>query len=179
MQYFKGDEKELKMVAAGIDPFDQIGVILDEFYEEAYNTYLLGGVIYDDARSPLSNAINRNIFISSFNEIFASFVVAGSFESYLSVFRRIFGDTVTVEFTVPAPGKLNIDITASELVIDNILGRRIVDGAYVFDELVDENGENIVGASVKGFQTEYELNQMLFEMVPQGIYTEITLSFEE
>lgn len=180
MQFFKeNDIKEQKVVTAGDGPFDLKGLDLDAFYEECYSAFPLGDLIWEDGRSPLSNAILQSIFRESFPEIFDAFVVAGSFESYLTVFRKIFGDDVEVTFTVPDPGKLNIDIVAAGFELSEFIARRIEDNAYVFDEVITQEGDNIVFQTVKGFQTQYELEQMLREMVPAGIYTEITLTVGE
>lgn len=176
MQYFKGDDLEKKFEAAASDILDQLGVQKDSFFDGAYSTGPLGDLIYTDSRSPLSKAILQSIFRATFNDIFAAFVVAGSFESYISVFKKIFGDTVGIVFTVPAPGKLQIAIDATDPEEDDLLARYILDNAYVFDELIDYDGNNIAVDTVKGFQSQYELEQMLFELVPDGVYTEITLT---
>lgn len=179
MQFFKNDEKEIKIVQAGDAPFDLKGLELDAFFEGCYEAFPLGDLLWENNRSPLANAILQSIFRESFPEIIGAFVVAGSFESYLSVFRKIFGDDVEVTFTVPDPGKLQIDIVAAGFELSEFIARRIENNAYVFDEIVDEEGDNIVFQTIKGFQTQYELEQMLFEMVPAGIYTEITLTVGE
>lgn len=180
MQAFKdNDLKEQKVVAAGSPPFDLKGLDLDQFFTGCYSAYPLGDLIWEDGRSPLSNAILQSIFRESFPEIFDAFVVAGSFESYLTVFRKIFGDDVEVTFTVPAPGKLNIDIVAAGFELTNFISRTIVDNAFVFDNIVTQDGDQIVFQTIKGFQTQYELEQMLHEMVPAGIFTEITLTVGE
>jgi Ca2+-binding RTX toxin-like protein len=176
LQYFKGDADEIKMVEAGKAIIDLISLQKSALFEGCYDAMPLGDVLFDSGRTPLSNAIPRNIFRESFNQIFTSFAVAGSFESYLDVFRKIFGDTVDVTFTVPDSGELNIDIIADGLQISNFVARSIVDNAYVFDTIVDDVGDNIVFRTVKGFESQYELEQMLKEMVPAGIYTEITLT---
>ena len=176
MQYFKGDATELKMDAAGTPIMNLLSIQKDLFLAGAYTAFPLGDLIYEEGRSPLSNAILQSIFRESFPEIFEAFVVSGSFESYLTVFRKIFGDDVDVTFTIPDPGKLEIVIIASGLEISKFIAREIVDNAYVFDYVVDDVGDNIVFQTVKGFQSQYELEQMLFELVPAGIYTEITLT---
>ena len=176
MQYFKGDAEEIKIVNSGSPALDATSFQLSLFYDEAFESFPLGDLIYEDSRSPLSNAILQSIFRESFNEIFAAFTVAGSFESYLNVFRKIFGDDVEVTFTVPAPGKLNIDIVAAGVELSDFVARSIVDNAYVFDEVIDDEDDNIVFQTVKGFQSQYELEQMLYEMVPDGIFTNITLT---
>jgi len=175
-QYFKGDELELKFYNSGSDLMDSRSLEKDEFFDDAFACFLLGELLYDEGRAPLSNAIPRDIFRESFSVVFDAFVVAGSFESYLTVFRKIFGDDVDVTFTVPGPGKLNIDIVAEGVVESNFVARRIENNAYVLDEILDDESDNIVFQTIKGFQSQYELEQMLFEMVPAGIYTEITLS---
>lgn len=176
MQFYKGDATEQKYYASGEGILDLIGIQLDDFLQGAYSCYPLGDMIWDTGRSPLANAIPRSIFRESFPELFESFRAAGTFEAYISVFKKIFGDDVVIDFTVPAPGKLNIDIEATGVELSNFVARRIVTGAYVFDEVVDDEDDNIVFQTVKGFQSEYELNQMLKEMVPAGIYTEISLT---
>jgi hypothetical protein len=177
MQYFKGDETELKTDAVGQPAFDLCSADLDDFYDDAYDAYSLGELIYDNELSPLANAIKREIFRVAFNEIFQAFTVGGTFESYLSVFRRIFGDTVDIQFTVPAAGKLEIAIEASEVELSNFLVRELDVNTYTFFNLVDQAGDKILLQTVKGFQSQYELEQMLYELVPAGVYTEITLSF--
>jgi hypothetical protein len=178
-QFFKGDPIELKMAEVASGLLEAKSLALTEFFEGCYSTRPFGAMIYDEGRSPLSNAIVRQIFIETFSEIFEAFRFAGSFESYLLVFRKIFGEDVGVTFTVPAPGKLGIAIAAEGIEFSKFVARKIVNNAYVFEEIVDEEGDNIVFQNIKGFQSQYELEQMLFEMVPGGIYTEITLSLGE
>jgi hypothetical protein len=181
MQHYKGDDLELKFEAAIQPILDVLSMQKDLFFDGAYDCGPLGDLLHEDDRSPLANAIKLEIFRTSFNTIYNAFTVSGSFESYLVVFRKIFGDTVDVTFTVPAPGKLNIDIVADELEEAFFVERHIVSNHYFFDNVVwydtVPDGGNIVFQSVKGFKTQYELEQMLFEMVPAGIFTEITLTF--
>lgn len=177
MQNFKGDELELKVDSV----FEPIMTLLSgeksEFYTDAYEAPVLGDMIYDTGRSPLSNAIKREIFRDAFKEIFEAFVQVGTFEAYLTVFQKIFGNDVDVQFTVPAAGKLNIDITAEGVELSRFIAREIVDNAFSYPEIETQDGiDNIVFQSIKGFTSEYDLEQMLFEMVPAGVFTTITLT---
>lgn len=179
MQFFKGDPTELKYFNSGRTVLELLSAQKTEFYNECYGCFVLGELLYDNDYAPLSNAIPREIFRESFATLFESFLQAGSFESYLTVFKNIFGDNVEVTFTVPAPGKLNIDIVATGLQTYGLTVREIIDDAYDYFTLVDDVGDRIVLQAVKGFESQYELEQMLFEMVPAGIYTEITLTVGE
>lgn len=176
MQKFKGDEFEEQMIRVGQDPLDQCSFQKNLFSAGAYEAYPLGDVLYDSKRAPLTNAIVKNIFRESFKEIFDCFIESGNFESYLTVFRKIFGNDVEVEFTIPSPGHLQIDIVAAGLEISDFVARYIEENEYLFDEIIDQEGDNIAFQTVKGFESEYELEQMLFELVPAGIHTEITLT---
>lgn len=179
MQFFKGDATELKYFNSGRTILELLSAQKTEFYNECYGCFVLGELLYDNDYAPLSNAIPREIFRESFATLFESFLTAGSFESYLTVFKNIFGDDVEVTFTVPAPGKLNIDIVATGLQTYGLTVREIIDDAYQYFTLIDDVGDRIVLQAVKGFESQYELEQMLFEMVPAGIYTEITLTVGE
>lgn len=176
MQNFKGDVLELKFINSADPICTTVSTDKTNFYNSAYLVQDLGGMIYDSGRAPLSNAIDREIFIQSFAEIFDAFVQVGTAEAYLTVFRKVFGEDVDVTFAVPGPGQLNIDIIAVGLDLNNFAVRSIVDNAYVLDDVVTQDDENIVISTLKGFQSQYELEQMLFEMVPAGIYTQISLS---
>lgn len=175
MQHFKGDANEVKTYNSARPAFDEIGMQKDFFFDGAFECFALGDIIWQSGRSPLANAIQLSVFRESFFAIFESFQFAGTFESYLTVFRAVFGNDVVVVFTVPAPGKLDIHITATGLQINKLLGRRVDGSGYVFETIVDRDGNHPVGRSFKGLESEYELNQMLFEMVPGGVYTLITL----
>jgi hypothetical protein len=176
MQYFKGDDTEKKFFAV-LDPIlTAVSAHKSDFYSNAYGSAPLADMIFESGRSPLTNAIVQSIFRLTFKEIFDAFVVAGTFESYLTVFRKIFGNDVVITFTVPGPGQLTIDIDATTTELSPFVARKIVDNAYVFENVVDHLSNRIVFQTIKGFQSQYELEKMLFELVPGGIFTTISLS---
>ena len=162
-QFFKnGDAEELKYYNSAAPISDQLSAEKDQFNQDAYACFVLGELIYDNDLSPLANAIPREIFRESFQSIFDAFLTAGSFESYLSVFRKIFGDDVEVTFGVPAPGKLTIDIVAAGVQLSPFVARYIESNTYVFHNVVDDEGDQIVFQTIKGFESQYELEKMLF-----------------
>jgi hypothetical protein len=177
MQVFKGDSTELKVSESESQLHSFIKMGLDELFTNAYVVKALGRVIFDLNAAPLTNAIAREIFAACFPELFASFQVAGSFESYISVFKKIFGEDVDISFTIPAAGKLQIDIVAAEVEESNFVARRIDSETYVFDNVVErDTGDQIIFQTEKGFVGQYELAQMLTQLVPGGVYPVITLN---
>ncbi len=176
VQYFKGDADELKMAAIPEEIMGLYSQSKTDFFEGAYDCFVLGEVLYDNSMAPLANAIDRIIFRELFATIFDAFVHAGTFESYISVFKNIFGDDVIVSFTVPGAGQLTIGIEAAGVLEATRLARVIVSGAYVYYDRITTDNDTRDARVPKGFQTEYEAEQMLFELVPGGVYTQITLT---
>ncbi len=176
-RYKATDPIEEKFYQSAAPLFDILSAERDDLFTDAYACFKLGEVLWDTNRAPLANAIARDIFRTSFEGIFDSFVEVGTFESYISVFKKIFGDNVDIQFTVPAAGKLEIDITATGVELNNLAARIIEDDAYVLYDLITQDGiDEIMVQSIKGFTSQYELERMLFEMVPAGIFTTITLT---
>jgi hypothetical protein len=180
MQRFNAnDEKETKIIAAGEPAFDATDLALDEFFDDCFEAMPLGDVIWNLKASPLANAIDLPIFRRSFNEIFQTFGFAGTFESYIDIFKKIFGDTTEVTFTVPDPGHLEILIEAPGLELFEWASRIIENNEYVNYTMVDEEGDSFGFQTILGFTTQYELELMLRELVPAGQYVEITLNLGE
>lgn len=178
MQYFKGDEKELQVYGVTDALFDSISLSLNAAFEGIYESEPLGGFLYDNELVPLTNAIKRDVFVRAFQQIFESWQFAGTFEAYILVFKKIFGEAVEIVFTVPDPGKLNIDITTTGVELNHFVARSIVNNAYVFEDVIDQDGDNICFQNVLGLETEDELLKVLFILVPSGIYTEVSLTIE-
>lgn len=176
MKYFKGDETEILFYNVFNALLTSLEAEKDELYTDAYNAYSLGDAIWESKKSPLTNAISQEVFRTFFNELFTYFAQVGTAEAYINVFKQIFSDTVDITFTVPGPGKLNIAIDANEVELSDFIARTIVADAYVYEEVIDDEGDNIAFQTVVGLQSEAEVNTMLFEMVPQGIYTTISLT---
>ena len=178
MEYFTRLLQDKKIDEAGKPAFDVINFQKDEFYIDAYNCYEFGALMYENARSPLTNAIEREIFLNTFNEIFGAFIQVGTFESYLTVFRKIFGDDVDVEFVIPSAGVLNINIQANSTQLSQAIVREILDNEYHYFDLQTHDGDNIVFQTFKGIESQYELELLLNELIPAGIHSVVTLDLD-
>ncbi len=176
-QPFKlNDEKEEKVRDAALPVLTLLGNERDAFYAGAFEAFPLGGVLFDLRRAPLAGAISRENYIQCFFAIYDLFTRPGTFEFYLALFRAIWGPDVEVEFTIPAPGQLGINISALTVQLYNFVARDIVDNAYVYDEVVDQDGDNIVFQVNAGIKTQSETDALLRELHPYGIYVTSTLT---
>ncbi|AEG42328.1 hypothetical protein BdPhPhi1402_gp31 [Bdellovibrio phage phi1402] len=178
MQFFKStDADEQKFYQIAASTMDILEAQENAFFAEAYACFILGQVLYDTGASTISTAIPRYIFRTAFFAIFDSFVEGGSLESYMTVFRAIFGDSVSVEFEVPQPGVLYINIQGLEYITEPITGRRIVDNKYVYDDILDSNGEQILAQTTMGVKTQKDMDIIMPELTPEGIFVQTTLTF--
>jgi hypothetical protein len=176
MQFFKGDPTEVKMYGIASNLMDLINLSLRTYYNQAYECVSLGEFLYDSKRIPLTNAVKRDIFIGCFKEIIDAWGVCGTFESYLTVFRKIFGEDATIEFVVPAPGRLQVNVESAGTQGYNFIAREIVGGAYIYYDIVDYDGDNVLFENPFGIDNQYELERVLFSLAPNGIFTEVSLT---
>jgi hypothetical protein len=177
LQRFKdNDITEAKVIEVAMPTLELIGSNLDDFWQGAFTSYLLGEVLYDLDRDPMSGVISRTIFRQIFPEIHQIFTRPGTFEFYLTIFRAIWGEDVEIEFVVPDEGRLQIN--ASNLPIEefNLLLREIVSDEYVYSELVDHAGDFIMLQDKAGIKNQSELDALINEISPAGIFTETTLT---
>lgn len=171
MQAFnQNDLVEKKVVDVLIPYMNQITLDKDLFFDESYECFRLGDVLFDLNRAPLANAIQKDFFRSSFFAIFDLFTRPSTFDFYMEVFRAIFGSTVLVEFVIPAPGRLNINITVLNLSLDKLQARQIENEVYVFYDLITENSDFIVAQIPIGPKTQSEIDAIMIELNAQGIF---------
>lgn len=178
MKPFKETDTLEAAVSNTIVPtIDQLETDLDLFFDGAFECFLLGDVLYDLSRDPMAGVITRGIFRTSFFAIHELFTAPGTFEFYLTVFRAIFGDSVDVEFVIPGPGQLEINIDSLETGTFNLLAREIVGGVYEYSQLItSEDGDLIMGQGTQGIKTQYEMDSLINEISMDGIFTVCNLT---
>lgn len=168
-------EAKFRELAGAIEP---VSTALDEFYAGAYTAEPLGSVLHALDRSPLTKILDEATFRRSFAALHEYFTRAGTFEFYLSLFRAIFGESVIVTFTVPAAGKLEIDIDVLAVELNTFLARRIVDNEYVYDDVVQTGGgsDDVLFQGTTGIATQAELDALMRELRVDGVFTTATLT---
>lgn len=176
IQYFKNNDDLEKKVADVFDPIlTSLGLERTDFYDGAYAAQPLGEVLKNLKRDPMVGVISDDVYVQSFSAIHELFTRPGTFEFYLQLFRKIWGDAVVIEFTVPSPGILDINIEAVEAISYRFIARRIVDDAYIYEPVIDDVGDNIVFQGTIGLKTQSEVDLLMKEISPANIYTTATL----
>jgi hypothetical protein len=176
-QNFKGDATELKMRAIAEPLLDLTDLALNSFYQDGFDCSPFLLMLYDEKRMPFSERIPRAAFVDFVKEALKNFPVTGTFESYLFVLRSIFGLASEINFIVPDPGKLEIDIAAISNTEFDFIAREFTGGMFTFFDMVDSEGNILTFRGVPGIDTEYELNLLFSEIMPAGITPTIALTF--
>lgn len=144
------------------------------FYDNAFVSFLLGDLLY--SRDPMAGVITQEVYRQSYPAIHELFTRPGTFEFYMTVFRSIWGNDVAVSFVVPGPGHLQVNINALAVRMDFAAARSIVDNAYVDDDIITEDGDNLIFQGTQGIKTQREIDAMMIEVHPEGVYVETTLT---
>ncbi len=181
LQPFKAtDATETKVTDAFLTFLNSRDTELDSFFAGANQCYVLGDVLFILVRDPMAGVITQNVFRQGFSAIHQLFTRPGTFEFYMEVFRAIWGPNVEVVFTVPDPGKLLIDVIAqADISYDYAMAREIIANEYFYDEILDNEGDNIIFQGVQGIKTESEAEALLYELYPAGIWNGFTLVLTE
>jgi hypothetical protein len=176
-QKFKGDDTELKMEAAAESAFDLCDVSLDKFYQEGYDASPFLLMLYDEGRMPFSDRVPRDSFVEFIREALERFPFTGTFESYIFILQAIFGPGSGVLFNVPAAGKLEILVNASSSLEFDLVAREVIEGVITEFTMVDYLGNTLTARGLSGIDSEFELQMLLAELIPAGIFPDITLAF--
>ena len=149
----------------------------DQMFSEGGSAtpYLL--MLYDEGRMPFSDRVPRDSFAAFVREAIDRFPFTGTFESYIFILEKIFGTGSGVLFDIPAPGKLEMLVNAAASLEFDLVAREFIDGAYVISNLVDHDDNLLQARGLSGIDSEYELQTLLAELIPLGIFPDITLAF--
>lgn len=168
MQYFKGDDVEIKISGSAQVVFQDLQTELTAWFNDAYNSAGLGAILYDRNLVPLSQTIARDVFIKNYGEILRRWEYVGSFESYLFVFMQIFGPKTQITFEKLAPGALKIYIVTDQTGFINWLSQKA-------QEIRTQSGQPLMFKQILGIENFYEVQGVLDSLNPAGIHLEVDL----
>ena len=166
MQYFKGDDIEIKLSGSAQVVFQDLQTELTAWFNDAYNSAGLGAILYDRNLVPLSQTIARDVFIKNYGEILRRWEYVGSFESYLYVFMQIFGPQTQITFEKLAPGALKIYIVTDQTGFINWLSQKA-------QEIRTQSGQPLMFKQILGIENFYEVQGVLDSLNPAGIHLEV------
>ena len=143
-----------------------MGILVIGFSTAKIKTFTAG----DKGKSLIPKETMDNL-IKAYNKILEGEAYIGTIEGYLTILRAIFGDNATINLTIVSPLHLKFDITAGVqqfyLWVDN-----------QNNEIVDENGDNIVFEEIVALLSSRQLLELLKQTTNAGTFVEFTLNGE-
>jgi hypothetical protein len=171
------EDTEAKILAVGDIAATKTEIDLDEMHADCYLGVPFLLYMYDAGRFPFSAKINREAFPDFIQEAYTRFPFFGTFDCYLFILQKIFGPLTEIFFDVPAAGKLTIEVNAVSDLEFEFVARELVDGSYVFYEITDHLGDQLVFRGISGIENLSQLNLLFSEIMPAGIFPDISLTF--
>jgi hypothetical protein len=126
-QFKENDTEEAKYIAVVNSVTSAVSDDIADLYADGYDCEKLGQAIFNEQASILTNAIKEEIFIRSFNEVFENWQFAGTFDCYINIFQKIFGDDTEVLFTSSSVNHLHITINTGNIENYLAVAREVVD----------------------------------------------------
>lgn len=175
MENFKGDETELKIQSVADPLLNIVKLGLDDFYANGFRSTPFITMLRDENRIPFSLKIKETFFTAFFLEALENFRFVGSFESYLLILTAAFGAETVINFEVPSPGHLILNVNFNQQIFE-LIGREFVDGAYVFYNVASTDSEDITCEGLTGVDTIEELELLFSEITPEGIFLDLHMN---
>lgn len=176
IQRFKEtDELESTVTSVFTPSIDAFEADLEAFFDNIYTIRPLGEILYANKENPLVNVVPEEVFVTSFPTIFEFFKHPLGYESWLSLLRNIFGEEVEIEFQVPEPGVLLINIGALVIENEDALARTIEDSHYVYDEIITQPGGDNLAFQVPQGLTQQQLDALINSLPIFGVSVQATL----
>jgi hypothetical protein len=180
IQKFKeNDENESKVIESFLTVSDPMEDDFDSFYVNAYSSYKLGDVLFELQRDYIASAISQELYRIAFYKIHELAATIGTFETYLEIFRAIWGPDVDIVFSSPGDGILNINAGNLGVAVFDWVAERISGGGFAFDPIVDQTvpPDQIVFQSTIGINVQEGMDRFIKMISAHGVTTTCTLVF--
>lgn len=168
-KFIDGDEEESKFYRVFSQVVETTFNDLEQYYINAYGSPELGRALFETQRVPIYKILEKSLFIKAYNKILEGEAYIGTIEGYLTILRAIFGDTADIKLTIVAPLHLRFDITAEMqqfyIWVDN-----------ANNEIVDENGDNIVFEETVALLSNRQLLEILQQTTNAGTFVDFNLN---
>lgn len=168
MQKCIDDVFENKFINVWISLFTQTMVDLQSYYEQAYESQILGQIIYDNQLADIAKAISRSLFIKTYWQIFAEQQKNGTIDAHLYILYAIFGGDATIVVEQADPLHPIFHILTKSIALNQWVTR-------AGEKMVTRAGDNLVFRSVLADLTNEEIAALLKMTANYGEFLEFEI----
>lgn len=103
MQKMRDDVFENKFINVWLSLWNQTLADLQNYYNLAYESSLMGQIIFDNQLADIAKIISRDLFIKTYWQIFREQTKNGTIDAHLYILYAIFGGDATIVVENPNP----------------------------------------------------------------------------
>lgn len=103
MQKMRDDIFENKFINVWLSLWNQTLADLQNYYNLAYESSLMGQIIFDNQLADITKVISRDLFIKTYWQIFREQTKNGTIDAHLYLLYAIFGGDATIVVENPGP----------------------------------------------------------------------------
>lgn len=169
MQMMLNDNLEIKFYSIWQAMFEQTLADLLSYYELAYQSSVLGRIIFDNQLASITKLISRDLFLKTYWQIFNEQTKNGTIDAHLYLLYAIFGSDATILVENPNPLHTIFHIASKSLSLNQWVTR-------AGDNMVTRAGDNMVFRSVLQDLTNEEIASLLQATANYGEFIEFNIS---
>lgn len=166
------DVFENKFYQVWVGLWNQTMVDLLAYYTLAYESSIMGQIIFDNQLADIAKIISRDLFIKTYWQIFREQEKNGTIDAHLYLLYAIFGGDSTIYVEHPHPLHTIFRIKTKQISLNQWVTR-------LGDSMVTKSGDNIMFRTVFANLSNEEILELLKATANYGEYIEFDLSIRD
>lgn len=166
------DAFENKFFQVWVGLWNQTMTDLLAYYTLAYESSIMGEIIFDNQLADIAKVISRDLFIKTYWQIFREQEKNGTIDAHLYILYAIFGADSTIFVGNPNPLHTIFHIQTKQISLEQWITRN-------GDNMVTKTGDNILFRTVFGELSNDEILSLLKATANYGEYLEFNLSIRD
>lgn len=169
MQKMRDDVFENKFINVWLSLWNQTLADLQNYYNLAYESSILGQIVFDNQLADITKVLSRDLFIKTYWQIFREQTKNGTIDAHLYILYAIFGGDATIVVENPKPLHTIFHIATNSIELNQWT---TTNG----DNMITTDGDYIKFRSILQELTNAELASLLQATANYGEYLEFDIA---
>lgn len=169
MQKMRDDVFENKFINVWLSLWNQTLADLQNYYNLAYESSILGQIVFDNQLADITKVLSRDLFIKTYWQIFREQTKNGTIDAHLYILYAIFGGDATIVAENPNPLHTIFHIATNSIELNQWT---TTNG----DNMITTDGDYIKFRSILQELSNAELASLLKATANYGEYLEFDIA---
>lgn len=162
------DREENQFYNVWLQLFNQTMIDIQDYYNLAYESELLGSLIFDNQLAEIAKIISRDLFIKTYWQIFNEETKNGTVDAHLYILYAIFGGNASIYVESQSPLYITYYIRTNTIALNQWITKH-------GDNMVTKDGDNLVFRNLLTALTNEELSNLLKATANYGEYLDFVI----